>query len=142
VSAHRVSSVLSDGDIADGVLVLHKCDFKPCVRPSHLHRGDTRQNAMEAVERGLIGGPRPDWDRDSCGSGDEWTGSAGAMTFTSMHSCHGCDGSGIAIERPPSEKELRLRESVYGYMGPEIVCVFCGGTGIGALSLRDIEVTP
>jgi hypothetical protein len=53
--AHRVSWMLTHGDIPEGVLVLHECDNPPCVRPDHLHLGSAADNAKEASERGLLG---------------------------------------------------------------------------------------
>lgn len=39
-------------DCAD--LVLHKCDNPPCFNPEHLYRGDQKQNAKDAMERGQV----------------------------------------------------------------------------------------
>ncbi len=137
--AHRVSSVLDEGDIARGVLVLHECDHKPCVRPSHLHRGDDLQNSKEAVERGRIGGPREEWASSSCGSGDEWTGGSGVCLVGCYGTCSECDGIGFA---PYVCDETERTAAVFHYLltadqqvvsGP---CPSCGGTGFGSASLR------
>jgi hypothetical protein len=53
--AHRVSWQIYRGEIPDGLCVLHDCDTPLCVNPSHLHLGTVKDNAIEAVERGLWG---------------------------------------------------------------------------------------
>lgn len=51
--SHRISFELCNGKIPNGLCVLHDCDIKLCVRPSHLHLGTRAQNNFEAVARGL-----------------------------------------------------------------------------------------
>lgn len=49
---HRVSFVLSrDTEISRHQPILHDCDTPPCFNPFHLHKGDTRINQKESVER-------------------------------------------------------------------------------------------
>lgn len=55
-SAHRVAWEVQNGPIPDGMCVLHGCDVKRCVNPSHLHLGTNAQNGKEAQERGLLQG--------------------------------------------------------------------------------------
>lgn len=52
--AHVVSYEWHYGPVPDGLMVLHHCDRKQCVRPSHLHAGTRRQNTDEAIERGRM----------------------------------------------------------------------------------------
>lgn len=49
--AHRRSWELSVGPIPDGMFILHKCDNKECVRPSHLYLGTHTQNMLDIVTR-------------------------------------------------------------------------------------------
>ena len=42
--AHRVSHELFIGPIPDGMLVLHSCHNKPCIRPGHLRIGTHADN--------------------------------------------------------------------------------------------------
>src|SRR5687768_3267270 len=51
-SAHRMACWLAFGPIPDGKLVIHKCDNKKCVRPSHLEIGDHSENLNQAWQRG------------------------------------------------------------------------------------------
>lgn len=50
--AHRVSWTLCVGEIPDEKCVLHKCNNKPCVNPSHLYIGDYQDNAIDRSKAG------------------------------------------------------------------------------------------
>lgn len=50
--AHRASYSLAHGPIPRGLYVLHSCDVRLCVEPSHLHLGTAKQNSREMVDRG------------------------------------------------------------------------------------------
>ena len=60
IYAHRLSWVLTFGEISDQSLVLHHCDNPPCVRPDHLFIGSHRDNAQDRERKFR----RP---RDKCG---------------------------------------------------------------------------
>lgn len=47
VRAHRVSWVLTNGPIQDGLCVLHRCDVPLCVNPAHLFLGTRRENFQD-----------------------------------------------------------------------------------------------
>lgn len=49
--AHRVAFALSRGRVAQEN-VLHTCDVRLCVEPSHLFEGTQKQNIRQAVARG------------------------------------------------------------------------------------------
>lgn len=51
ILAHRATYAVFVAAVPARVLVLHDCDHKWCVRPSHLHLGDNDQNMREAKER-------------------------------------------------------------------------------------------
>ena len=66
--AHRVSFEFHNGPIDSQILVLHRCDNPPCVRPDHLFLGAPRDNSadMTAKGRSLPGERHPNakltWD--------------------------------------------------------------------------------
>lgn len=62
VRAHRFAWEQAHGTaVPDGQWVLHDCDVKACVNPTHLHLGDRPQNIREAVERGRIARSHEHW---------------------------------------------------------------------------------
>ncbi len=50
--AHRIAWLLVNGPIPNGLLVLHKCDNRPCIRPDHMFIGTAGDNARDAVAKG------------------------------------------------------------------------------------------
>lgn len=57
ITTHRLSWLLTFGDIPDKLFVLHKCDNKKCVRPDHLFLGTQKDNMGDAARKGLLSKP-------------------------------------------------------------------------------------
>jgi hypothetical protein len=59
VSAHTVSYALANGPIPAGMVICHRCDNPPCVRPMHLFLGTPSDNAKDMVAKGRQGERHP-----------------------------------------------------------------------------------
>lgn len=53
-TAHRMSWILANGNIPDGMLVLHRCDNPTCVRITHLFLGSSNDNAQDCLAKGRV----------------------------------------------------------------------------------------
>jgi hypothetical protein len=52
MAAHRASWILYNGNIPDGLFVLHHCDNPRCVNPVHLFLGSQGDNRRDCVAKG------------------------------------------------------------------------------------------
>lgn len=52
IRAHRWIYEQVNSAIAEGLIVRHKCDIKPCVNPAHLLVGTVKDNAFDCVRSG------------------------------------------------------------------------------------------
>ncbi len=61
--AHRVSWTIANGEIPDGMSVLHHCDVKRCCNPAHLFLGTQADNMADMSSKGRhVGGRRLSWE--------------------------------------------------------------------------------
>lgn len=52
--AHRIAWLLTGHAIPDGLWVLHRCDVRDCVNPSHLFTGTRHDNIDDAIQKGRM----------------------------------------------------------------------------------------
>lgn len=52
ISAHRFSYQIYNGEIPNGKIILHSCDNKACVNPSHLSIGTYKDNMQDMLRKG------------------------------------------------------------------------------------------
>lgn len=60
--AHRISWILTHGEITNGLCVLHKCDNPACVNPSHLWLGTVAENNLDCLKKGR--NKQPKWSKN------------------------------------------------------------------------------
>jgi hypothetical protein len=52
IKAHRASYTIFNGEIPEGMYVLHKCDVRCCINPDHLFLGTHIDNMRDRFEKG------------------------------------------------------------------------------------------
>ncbi len=111
--AHRVAFEDTYGSIPSGLCVLHRCDNRPCVNPTHLWLGTKRDNLLDAIAKG------------------HWT---------PYHPCYGMrNGAKLSedqvreIRSQPSQVSQVELARLYGVVQQTISCI------VGRRSWTDIE---
>jgi hypothetical protein len=70
--AHRVSYAIYQGQIPDGMMVLHRCDNRSCVNPDHLFLGTGKDNMVDCAAKGRA--VRANAMKTHCPKGHELSG--------------------------------------------------------------------
>lgn len=55
LGTHKLAWILTNGEVPEGYLVLHKCDNPPCCNPEHLFIGTQSDNVRDAITKGRWG---------------------------------------------------------------------------------------
>lgn len=87
VKAHRFSYELHQGAIPDGMVICHRCDNPPCVRPDHLFAGTQKDNIHDMDAKGR--GKRPP-KRSRCPKGHPYDGGNTAIRRDGAQACRVC----------------------------------------------------
>lgn len=88
VTAHRVSWVLHNGPIPDGMHVLHRCDVPQCVNPDHLFLGTHTDNMKDCARKGRT--QRYNTTKTHCPKGHPYAGDNLLLRSDSGRSCREC----------------------------------------------------
>lgn len=118
VRAHRRAWEIENGPIPEGLFVLHRCDNRLCVRPSHLFLGTHEENMADMCSKG----------RQARGEGQHLA----ELTESDVLAIRASDLSSSALARR------------YGVTVPTIACVRQGVTWKhvgGRITLRKRQLT-
>lgn len=52
IAAHRFSFLYFNGQIPNGMMIMHECDTRHCVNPEHLSYGTNDENVADRIKKG------------------------------------------------------------------------------------------
>lgn len=52
--AHRLAWTIANGNVPDGLCVLHRCDNRACINVEHLFLGTKRDNTQDMIAKGRL----------------------------------------------------------------------------------------
>jgi len=99
IKAHRFAWESVNGDIPDGLLVLHKCDNPRCVNIEHLYLGTQKENARDRDSRGRNGFSK----KTRCKRGHEFT-EENTYKWKGKRICRACKK--LPLPEPPKDKQI------------------------------------
>lgn len=85
MGAHRAAYIVWKGDVPEGFCVLHRCDNRICINPSHLFLGTKADNTRDMVAKGRHRCPAR--ERTACPRGHPYDG----KNINGARTCSICD---------------------------------------------------
>jgi hypothetical protein len=86
VLAHRYSYLMFNGELIDGLVIMHRCDNPSCVNPNHLDQGTYKDNMQDCLSKGR----HKEANKTHCPHGHEYTEENTRNSLTSGRQCLTC----------------------------------------------------
>lgn len=86
IGTHRLSWMIQNGPIPNGMMVLHRCDTRACINPKHLYLGTAKDNIRDCVARKR----HPELQRTHCERGHPFSGDNLHITKQGHRRCKTC----------------------------------------------------
>jgi len=101
---HRLTWILTNGEISDGLYACHKCDNPACCNPRHIFLGTQRENMIDSSKKGRH------WkaNRKFCDKGHEFN-EENTYLFRGNKQCKVCNNIASRKYRK-TEKYIKSRD--------------------------------